>query len=232
MADEKEVKQAKKPAQKEKTEKAPGEKKSGGKKAAGTGVSFAVEAERPRGPSKPPRMKTFYEEKVVPALMKSLGLANRMEVPKLEKIVVSTCLKEALVNPKALDNAVDEVAAITGQRPKVTRAKKSIAAFKLREGQAIGAVVTLRRARMYEFLDRLVNVALPRVRDFKGINAKSFDGRGNYSMGIKEQIIFPEINYDRVDKIRGMNVTIATSAKNNEHARALLTELGMPFRKA
>ncbi|MBI3544257.1 MAG: 50S ribosomal protein L5, partial [Deltaproteobacteria bacterium] len=133
---------------------------------------------------------------------------------------------------KALDNSVDELAAITGQRPKVTRAKKSIAAFKLREGQALGAVVTLRRARMYEFLDRLISVALPRVRDFKGINAKSFDGRGNYSMGLKEQIIYPEINYDRIDKIRGMNITIATSAKNNEHARALLTELGMPFRKA
>lgn len=209
-------------------------KASSGKKktAPGGGTTFAVEEGRPRGPSKPPRMAKHYEEKVVPALMKELGLTNRMEVPRLEKIVLSTCLKEALVNPKALDNAVDELAAITGQRPKVTRAKKSIAAFKLREGQALGAMVTLRRARMYEFLDRLINVALPRVRDFKGINSKSFDGRGNYSMGLKEQIIFPEINYDRIDKIRGMNITIATSAKNNEHARALLTELGMPFRKA
>lgn len=230
MADEKETKEAKKPAPEK---KAGGEKGAGkGKKAAGAGVSFAVETGRPRGPSKPPRMKKFYEEKVVPALMKELGLTNRMEVPKIEKIVISACLKEALVNPKALDNAVDEIATITGQRPKVTRAKKSIAAFKLREGQALGAMVTLRRARMYEFLDRLINVAMPRVRDFKGINSKSFDGRGNYSMGLKEQIIFPEINYDRVDKIRGMNITIATSAKNNEHARALLTELGMPFRKA
>jgi large subunit ribosomal protein L5 len=140
-------------------------------------------------------------------------------------------LKEALVNPKALDSAVDEIASITGQRPRVTRAKKSIAAFKLREGQALGAMVTLRKARMYEFLDRLINVALPRVRDFKGVSPKSFDGRGNYSLGIKEQIIFPEINYDKIDKIRGMNVTIATSARTNEQARALLAELGMPFRK-
>lgn len=225
MAEEKDVKQTKKPAT--------ADKKAGTKKkAAGMGVSFAVEEGRPRGPSNPPRMKVFYEEKVVAALMKELQLKNRMEVPRLEKIVVSSCLKEALVNPKALDSAVGELAAITGQRPKVTRAKKSIAAFKLREGQAIGAMVTLRRARMYEFLDRLINVALPRVRDFKGISAKSFDGRGNYSMGLKEQIIFPEINYDNVDKIRGMNITIATSAKNNEQARALLAELGMPFRKA
>lgn len=231
MADEKEKKEVKKPGGKAGSDQA---QKSGGKgkKAAGTGVSFAVDAGRPRGPVKPPRMKSFYDEKVIPALIKELGLTNKMEVPRLEKIVVSACLKEALVNPKALDNAVDEIAAITGQRPKVTRAKKSIAAFKLREGQAIGAMVTLRRARMYEFLDRLINVALPRVRDFKGVNSKSFDGRGNYSMGLKEQIIFPEINYDRIDKIRGMNITIATSAKNNEHARALLTELGMPFRKA
>jgi large subunit ribosomal protein L5 len=228
MAEEKEVKKAKPPK-----EKAAGEKSAGkGKKAAGAGTTFAVEMGRPRGPSKPPRMKSFYEEKVVAALMKELGLKNRMEVPRLEKIVISSCLKEALVNPKALDNAVDELAGITGQRPRVTRAKKSIAAFKLREGQAIGAMVTLRRARMYEFLDRLINVALPRVRDFKGLNAKSFDGRGNYSMGLKEQIIFPEINYDRIDKIRGMNITIATSAKNNDHARALLAELGMPFKKA
>jgi large subunit ribosomal protein L5 len=206
-----------------------------GKKAAGgasSGTSFEVDAGRPRGPSKPPRAKVLYEEKAAPALVKSLGLKGRMQVPRLQKIVVSTCLKEALVNPKALDNAVDEIAAITGQKPRITRAKKSIAAFKLREGQAIGASVTLRKARMYEFFDRLVNVALPRVRDFKGLNPKGFDGRGNYSLGIKEQIIFPEINYDRVDKIRGMNVTIATSAKNNDQARALLAELGLPFRKA
>lgn len=225
MADEKEVKQPKRVSQ----EKTPSK---GAKKTAGSGTSFVVEMERPRGPSKPPRMKTFYEEKVVPTLMKELGLKNRMEVPRLEKIVISSCLKEALINPKALDNAVDELAGISGQRPRITRAKKSIAAFKLREGQALGTMVTLRRARMYEFLDRLINVALPRVRDFKGISSRSFDGRGNYSMGLREQIIFPEINYDRIDKIRGMNITITTSAKNNEHARALLVGLGMPFRKA
>jgi large subunit ribosomal protein L5 len=235
MAEEKkndsEAKQAKSKAPKG---EAGAEKKGAGKgkKGAGAGVTFAVEAGRPKGPSKPPRLKTFYETKVVQALQQSLGLKNRMEVPRLEKIVVSSCLKEALANPKALDNAMDELAAISGQRPRVTRAKKSIAAFKLREGQALGAMVTLRRARMYEFLDRLMNVALPRVRDFKGVNPKSFDGRGNYSMGLKEQIIFPEINYDRIDKIRGMNITITTSARSNDHARALLTELGMPFRKA
>lgn len=231
MAEENE----KKAAKGGKADKKPGTEKSAGKSkrtAPGAGTTFAVEMSRPRGPAKPTRMKTFYEEKVVPTLMKELGLKNRMEVPRLEKIVLSTCLKEALVNPKALDNAVDELAAITGQKPRVTRAKKSIAAFKLREGQALGAMITLRRARMYEFLDRLINVAMPRVRDFKGVSAKSFDGRGNYSMGLKEQIIFPEINYDRIDKIRGMNITITTSAKNNEHARALLAELGMPFRKA
>jgi large subunit ribosomal protein L5 len=219
----------------EKKEKSKDQAKSSKKKGdsgKSGGTTFEVQADRPRGPAKPPRLKTFYESKVVPALMKELGLKNRMEVPHMEKIVVSTCLKEALVNPKALDNAVDELAAITGQKPRVTRAKKSIAAFKLREGQAIGASVTLRRAHMYEFFDRLVNVALPRVRDFKGLGAKSFDGRGNYSMGLKEQIIFPEINYDRIDKIRGMNITIATSARNNEHARALLAEMGMPFKKA
>jgi large subunit ribosomal protein L5 len=229
MSEEKEKKEKKKTEGKSGEVKATG--KSGGKKGAGQGVTFEVQKERPRGPSKPPRMKTIYEQKVIPMLVQQLGLKNKMQVPKLEKIVVSTCLREALVNPKALDSAVEEMAAITGQRPRVTRAKKSIAAFKLREGQALGAAVTLRKAQMYEFFDRLVNVALPRVRDFKGVNPKSFDGRGNYSLGIKEQIIFPEINYDRVDKVRGMNVTITTSAKNNEHARALLAEMGMPFRK-
>lgn len=224
MADQKEAKEnTKKSAAKS------GAKGKGKKDA--SGASFEVQMERPKGPSKPPRLKTQYESKIVPALMQQLGLKNRMEVPRLEKIVVNACLKEALVNPKVLENAVEEMAMITGQKPKITRAKKSIAGFKLRGGQALGAMVTLRRATMYEFLDRLINVALPRVRDFKGINPKSFDGRGNYSFGLKEQIIFPEINYDRVDKVRGMNITITTSAKTNDHARALLAELGMPFRK-
>ncbi len=182
-------------------------------------------------PSKEPRLKQLFDEKILAQLQQELGLNNSMEVPRLEKIVVSTCLKEALLNPKVLDASVEELSLMTGQRPVVTKAKKAIAAFKLRKGIAIGAMVTLRRARMYEFLDRLINVALPRVRDFKGISPKAFDGRGNYSLGIREQIIFPEINYERVDKVRGLNVTIVTSAKNNDHARALLTGLGMPFRK-
>lgn len=235
MTDEKEkpTKQPKKEgaAKVEKKDRPAGEKSSRKKDTSASSASLELEAGRPRGPAKPPRLKKQYDDKVVPALMKQLSFKNPMQVPRLEKIIVSACLKEALVNPKVLDNAMDEIAAITGQKPRVTRAKKSIAAFKLRAGQALGAVVTLRRARMYEFYDRLVNIALPRVRDFKGVNPKSFDGRGNFSLGLKEQIIFPEINYDRVDKIRGLNITIATSARNNEHARALLAELGMPFRK-
>ncbi|MGE4234524.1 MAG: 50S ribosomal protein L5 [Bacteriovoracia bacterium] len=190
-----------------------------------------MQAEKPRGPSKPPRLKVAYESKIVPALMQQLSLKNKMEVPRLTKVVVSSCVKDALQNPKSLESVAEEIALITGQKPRLNRSKKSIAAFKLRQGVAIGTSVTLRRAHMYEFLDRLINVALPRVRDFKGINPKSFDGRGNYSMGLKEQIIFPEINYDRVEKIRGLNITIATTARTNDQARALLTELGMPFRK-
>lgn len=207
-------------------------KGEGKRKGAGEGISYEIEAGRPRGPARMPRLQALYNEKIVPALMKEFGFKNRMQVPRLDKIVVSTCLREALVNPKALDNAMEELALITGQRAGVARAKKSIAAFKLREGQALGATVTLRKARMYEFLDRLLNVALPRVRDFKGSSPNSFDGRGNYSLGIKEQIIFPEINYDKVDKVRGMNVTIGTRAKNDTHARALLSAFGMPFRRS
>jgi len=154
-----------------------------------------------------------------------------MQVPRIEKIVVNCAVKEAVGNPKVLDSTMNEIMAITGQKPVMTRAKKAIAAFKVRKGNAVAVAVTLRRARMYEFFDRLVSIALPRVRDFKGISPKSFDGRGNYSLGVKEQIIFPEINYDLVDAIRGMTITIVTTAKNNEQARALLTEMGMPFRK-
>ncbi len=209
--------------------------KTGGKKgsSAAAANTFEVEQESPKvSASKAARLAVHYREKVIPFLVKELSLKNAMQVPHLEKIVVSTCLKEATTNPKVLDVAADELALITGQKPRITRSKKSIAAFKLRKGIALGASVTLRRARMYEFLDRLINVALPRVRDFKGLSSKSFDGRGNYSMGVKEQIMFPEINYDRVDKIRGMNITIVTSAKNNDHARTLLAEMGLPFRKA
>jgi large subunit ribosomal protein L5 len=178
-----------------------------------------------------PRLQEHYTRKVVPELMKELAKENPMQVPKLRKIVVSMCLKEATADIKALDKAVDEISVITGQKPKVTRAKKSIAAFKVREGMPIGAVATLRGARMYEFLDRLTNVALPRVRDFRGLPTNGFDGAGNYTLGLKEQIIFPEINYDKVDKMRGMNITFVTSAQNNQEGFQLLEKMGFPFRK-
>ncbi|MBU6155091.1 MAG: 50S ribosomal protein L5 [Bdellovibrionales bacterium] len=176
-------------------------------------------------------MKEHYEKVVAPALMKQFGFKSVMEVPRFEKIVVNCAVKEAIGNPKVLDSAMNDLMAITGQKPIMTRAKKAIAAFKVRKGNAVAVAVTLRRARMFEFFDRLVTISLPRVRDFKGISPKAFDGRGNYSLGIKEQIIFPEINYDLVDSVRGMTITIVTTAKNNEHSRALLTEMGMPFRK-
>jgi len=176
------------------------------------------------------RLKTYYEKEVVPALVKEFKYKNRMEVPRIDKIVVNMGLGDAIQNIKILDSAVQEMAMIVGQKPVVTKAKKSIATFKLRKGMSIGCVVTLRRERMYEFFDRLVNVALPRVRDFRGISPKSFDGRGNFSVGLKEQIIFPEIDYDKIDKVRGMNVSIVTSAKTDEEARQLLKLMGLPFR--
>jgi len=178
-----------------------------------------------------PRLKRKYNETVVAALQKQFGYKSPMEVPRLEKIVVNMGLGAAVQNSKIIESASAELALIVGQKPVVTRAKKSIATFKLREGQAIGAMVTLRRERMWEFLDRLVNFGLPRVRDFRGVSPKAFDGRGNYTLGIKEQIVFPEIEYDKVDKIHGMNVSFVTTAKNDEQGRALLAELGMPFRK-
>jgi large subunit ribosomal protein L5 len=177
------------------------------------------------------RLERKYREIVVPNLMKQFGYKNVMQVPRLEKIVVNMGLGEAVSDIKVLDAAAEELAAITGQKPVIRRAKKSIASFKLRAGMPIGCMVTLRKQRMYEFLDRLVNVALPRVRDFKGVSPKSFDGRGNYTLGLREQIIFPEINYDKVDKIRGLNVAIVTTAKTDEEGKALLAELGMPFRQ-
>ena len=176
------------------------------------------------------RLKEQYQEKVIPALMKEFNYRNIMEVPKLEKVVINMGLGEAIQNAKILDSAQSELAAITGQKPVVTKAKKSIANFKLRAGMPIGCKVTLRRERMYEFFDRLVNVALPRIRDFKGVSGKSFDGRGNYALGIREQIIFPEIDYDKIDKIRGMNIVITTTAKSDEEGKALLKMMGMPFR--
>jgi large subunit ribosomal protein L5 len=176
------------------------------------------------------RLKEIYQREVVPALMRERGYRNVMEVPRLTKIVVNMGLGEAIQNIKVLDSAVEEVALLTGQKPVITRARRSIASFKLREGMSIGCMVTLRKDRMYEFLDRLINVAIPRVRDFRGLNARSFDGRGSYTMGIREQIIFPEIDYDKVEKVKGMNITIVTTARTDEEALMLLTLLGMPFR--
>ena len=178
----------------------------------------------------PARLRKLYDAEIRAKLMQEFSLPNRMEAPKLTRITINMGLGEAVTNPKLLDSAVDELGAITGQRPVVTRAKKSIAVFKLRAGQKIGAMVTLRRDQMYEFFDRLVSFALPRVRDFKGVSPKSFDGRGNYTMGIREEIIFPEINYEKLDKPKGMNITFNTSAPNDEQGRALLKHLGMPFR--
>lgn len=178
-----------------------------------------------------PRLKQRYSEQVVPSLVKKFSYKSSMEVPRLEKIVINMGLGAAVQNGKIIEAAVAELAMISGQKPVVTRAKKSISSFKLREGQPIGAMVTLRRDRMWEFFDRLITFGLPRVRDFRGVSSKAFDGRGNYTLGIREQIVFPEIEYDKVDRIHGMNVSFVTTAKNDEQGRALLAELGMPFRK-
>lgn len=175
------------------------------------------------------RMQELYKKEVAPALLKSFGFKNVMQVPRLEKIVVNIGLGEALDNPKALDAAVGDLTTIAGQKPVQTKARKSIANFKLREGRLIGTKVTLRGPRMWAFFDRLVNIALPRVRDFRGISANAFDGRGNYTLGLKDQLVFPEIEYDKIDKLRGMEITIVTTAQNDEEARALLRQLGMPF---
>jgi len=177
------------------------------------------------------RLREHYLKNVVPALKKEFGYANVMAVPKIEKISVNVGLGEATSNPKIMDGAVNELASITGQRPVVTKAKKSIAAFKLRENMPIGCMVTLRGDRMFEFLDRLMNISLPRVRDFRGVSSKSFDGRGNYTLGVKDQLIFPEIDYNKVDKTRGMNISITTTAKTDAEGAALLNLMGMPFRQ-
>lgn len=178
------------------------------------------------------RLKAYYRTEVAPALMKRFGYGNPMAVPRLAKVTLNTGVGDALQNIKLLDTAAEELAAIAGQKPVITRARKSIAAFKLREGNPIGASVTLRGDRMYEFLDRLMNIALPRVRDFRGVPTRSFDGRGNYTLGLKDQLVFLEINYSKVEKIRGMNITIVTTARTDEEARELLRLMGMPFRKA
>ena len=190
-----------------------------------------AKAAKPKGPSEPSRLRVRYSKEIVPTLMKHFKYTNIMAVPKLEKIVINMGLGEAVANAKIMDVAVDELGRITGQRAVITRAKKSIANFKLRQHMPIGAAVTLRGDRMYEFLDRLVSVVLPRVRDFRGVSTKSFDGRGNYTMGLRDQLIFPEISYEKVDKIRGMNVTIVTTARNDDEARELLKQLGLPFRQ-
>ncbi|EQC48834.1 ribosomal protein L5 [Bacteriovorax sp. BSW11_IV] len=177
------------------------------------------------------RLSEQYKKEIAPALQAKFGFKNVHQIPKLEKIVVNCCTKDAVTNAKVVDAIVKDLAAITGQKPVVARARKSIASFKVREGMPLGASVTLRGERMYEFLDRLVSITLPRVRDFRGVTDKGFDGRGNYTLGLKEQIIFPEINYDQIDKVRGMGISIVTTAKNNEEGKELLAQFGMPFRK-
>jgi large subunit ribosomal protein L5 len=177
------------------------------------------------------RLKERYQKEVAPAVAKEFGITNPMAIPRVSKVVLNMGMGEAIANAKILDTAADELRAITGQKPVITKAKKSIASFKLRQGMPIGVMVTLRGERMYEFLDRLVSIALPRVRDFRGISPKAFDGRGNYTIGVREQLIFPEIDFNKVDKLRGMNITIITTARDDEQARALLKGLGMPFRQ-
>ncbi len=177
-----------------------------------------------------PRLRERYTKEVAPKLMKRFGYTNVMQVPRLQKICVNSGLGEATANPKLIEAVVQEISAITGQKPVVTRAKKSIANFKVREKMPIGVMVTLRRERMWEFLDRLVSISLPRVRDFRGVSGRGFDGAGNYTLGLREQIVFPEVNFDKVEKVKGMNITMVTTAQSNEEAKELLTQLGMPFR--
>ena len=206
---------------------------SGGKRgpqSAGGAGPLEIQSGRPRSGGAKARLREHYATTVIPALTKEFSYRNPMAVPKVEKISINIGLGEATGNSKLMDGAVNELGAIAGQRPVVTKAKKSIAAFKLREGMPIGCMVTLRGDRMYEFLDRLVNVALPRVRDFRGVSPKSFDGRGNYTLGLKDQLIFPEIDYNRVEKTKGMNISITTTAKTDAEGLALLRQMGMPFR--
>jgi large subunit ribosomal protein L5 len=209
-----------KPEKKKKADKAPQQAEAAAPK----------KEKAPERPAAPARLKKRYEAEIRPELVKEFGFKNPMQAPKLEKIVVNMGLGEAINNGKIIDASVEQLGAITGQKPVVTKSRKSIANFKLRQGQSIGAMVTLRGDRAYEFLDRLVSIALPRVRDFKGVSPKAFDGKGNYTLGIREQIIFPEINYDKVEKIKGLNITVVTTARNDEEGRALLRHLGMPFR--
>jgi large subunit ribosomal protein L5 len=218
-----------KPAKQPKAEKQPKADKQA--KAADGAKSAEAKPKAPKVPAPPARMHVFYREKVVAQLKDNLKLANVMEVPRISKITVNMGVGEAVADKKIMDNAVADLTKITGQKPLVTRARKSVATFKVRDGQAIGAKVTLRGARMYEFFDRLVSIAMPRIRDFRGVSARSFDGRGNYNFGVKEQIIFPEIAYDQIDAIRGMDITITTTARDDKAGRALLEAFSFPFRK-
>jgi large subunit ribosomal protein L5 len=229
LSPEQEAEAAAKKAARAEAKATGGKAGKGGGKGKGGGSAQEVAKERVKRTA-PARLRVIYDAEVRTKLISEFSLSNPMEAPKLTKITINMGLGEAVTNPKVLDTAVENLGAITGQRPVVTRAKKSIAVFKLRAGQKIGAVVTLRRDQMYEFLDRLVSFALPRVRDFKGVSPKSFDGRGNYTLGIREEIIFPEINYERLDKPKGMNITFTTTARTDEQGRALLRHLGMPFR--
>jgi len=234
MADDKKTK-GEKPAAKApkapKAEKAPEKAAKGGKRGGEGTTRGAVTAERPRGSIGKARMAKHYEDEVRPELMKKFGYKNVMQAPKLLKIVINMGVGDALQDQKLLEAAANELGQITGQRPSVRKAKKSISNFKLREGVAVGCAVTLRGSRMFEFLDRLVHVAVPRIRDFRGLSPRSFDGQGNYNMGLTEQIIFPEINYDKVGKVRGMDVTIVTTARTDEEGRELLRLMQMPFRQ-
>ena len=230
MAD-KDKEQERKPKSSPKAPKGKKEKGAvGGGGAAAARGGKPAEPQVPAEPAPPPRLREYYEQRVRPKLQQQFGLTNVHQIPKLVKIVLNVGMGDAPKVPKALEAAVEELGAITGQRPVVTRAKKAIANFNLREGMPIGCAVTLRGARMYEFLDRLITVAVPRMRDFRGLLTKSFDGRGNYSMGVREQLIFPEIEYDKGEKIHGMDITIVTSAGRDDTALALLRELGLPFR--
>jgi large subunit ribosomal protein L5 len=236
MADEKKAKgeQPAKPAKADKGDKAgkAGKTDKGKRSKSAQGASSADQRSVVVSTTEavPPRLLEKYRSEVIPALTKQFSYGNPMRVPRLSKIVVNMGLGAAVANPKIIDTAVEEMKALAAQKPVVTRAKKAIANFKLREGIPIGAMVTLRRARMWEFLDRLVSIALPRTRDFKGVSRKAFDGKGNYTLGLREQIIFPEINYDKIDGIKGLNISFVTTAKTDEEGRALLQQLGMPFR--
>jgi large subunit ribosomal protein L5 len=225
MADEQQQKKEKKEKRERPEKKGPEKKgREGGEPTRARAVSNTQAV--------PPRFREKYKKEVIPALTKQFGYKNPNQVPRIQKIVINMGLGQAVTNPKVIDSAVEELRAITGQKPIVTRSKKAIASFKLRAGLAIGAMVTLRRDKMWEFLDRFVSIALPRTRDFRGVSRKAFDGKGNYTLGLKEQIIFPEIDYDRIDVIKGMNVSLVTTAKTDEEGRALLQHLGMPFRAA